>query len=344
MPLFGDLRAIASAFNAWKTSDGKAPDRLTDSEGHDIIFKEPTCRETAVIYSISSKTARKIMFFLWTQSKPWDLEINSKQQNTKTIQKHVYQTNLLNSAIFQRCSFTHDGLHLGAQHDARRISGIEMMESSLPLNMKIIWSWVDIKGTHPFFGELLGPFWGDFLILSSVYTENIHSYVFWNYSLNLVKNCECFVRNQRVQFVTPFLTHWHIISRSCIESAIGDVHLTCGELIAIQKTHYCTIAWRDHLSFHKELAAHQADTTNWLSQYVAMTLTMGKICKKYVDKLSEVKCLQHCNLAPEILLSNQVAHHVTPARCLSLPCQNPVARSNHWCTWVWRPHHGLNRR
>lgn len=58
--------------------------------------------------------------FLWTQSKPWDLEIYSKQKNTKTIQKDVngapYQTNLLNSAIIQRCSFTHDGLHLGAQH------------------------------------------------------------------------------------------------------------------------------------------------------------------------------------------------------------------------------------
>lgn len=221
-----------------------------------------------------------------------------------------------------------------------RSTGVEIMESSLHVNMKIIWSWVDIKGTHPFFGEPLGPFWGDFLILSSVYTENINSYVLWNYSLNLVKNCECFVRNQRVQFVTPILRHWHIISPSCIESAIGDVHLTCGGVITIQKTHYCTIAWRDHLSFHKQLAAHQADTTNWLSQHVAMTLTMGKICKKYVDKLSEVKCLQHCNLAPEILLSNQVAHHVTP----TIPCQNPVARSNHWCTWVWRPHHGLNRR
>ena len=66
MPLFGDLRAIASAFNAWKTSDGKAPDGLTDSEGHDIIFKEPTCRETAVIYR-SSKTGRKIMFFVNTK-------------------------------------------------------------------------------------------------------------------------------------------------------------------------------------------------------------------------------------------------------------------------------------
>ena len=262
-----------------------------------------------------------------------DLEIYSKQINTKIIQNMSEwrsPTNLLNSAIiFQRCSFTHDGLHLGAQHDARRISGAEIMESSLPVNMKIIWSWVDIKGTHPFFGEPLGPFWGDFPILSSVYTENIHSYVLWNYSLNLVKNCECFVRNQGVQFVTPILRHWHIISPSCIESAIGDVHLTCGGVITIQKTHYCTIAWRDRLSFHKQLAAHQADTTNWLSQHVAMTLTMGKICKNtWQNNGGEVpSALQSCtwNLAVKSGRTPRHTHHPP-----TLPAVSPFPAKTLW--------------
>lgn len=121
----------------------------------------------------------------------------------------------------------------------------------------------------------------------------------------------------------------NFISPSCIESAIGDVHLTCGGVITIQKTHYCTIAWRDRLSFHKQLAAHQADTTNWLSQHVAMTLTMGKICKNtWQNNGGEVpSALQSCtwNLAVKSGRTPRHTHHPP-----TLPAVSPFPAKTLW--------------